>query len=111
MPIGARGFRSPKWLVEEVAIPLVLKFVDTAKVGPDTTKLEQLEVHQEDIFPIETSKHRGVNEFSSQIVEVSGRDVEEEGPMGRGPSQEGFTKESGKYVGSIQPPFEPVTGP
>ena len=55
MPKGARGFRSPKRLVEQFAIPPILKFVDTTKVGPETTELEQLEVHQEDIVPYQNT--------------------------------------------------------
>ena len=37
IPRGARGFCSPKRLVEEVFVPLVLKFFDMAKGGRDTT--------------------------------------------------------------------------
>ena len=82
MPRGPRGFHSPKRIVEEFFVTLVLKFVDTTKGGLDTTKPEQLEAHQEEIFPIEISEHKRVSEFYSQTIKVSERNIEEEVPVG-----------------------------
>ena len=62
-------------------------------------------------MPVEISEHRGVDEFFGQTTEVSGRNVEEEGPVGQGLGQEGLTKESGEDAGSILPPSEPIVGP
>ena len=60
MPRGARGFRSPKRLMEEVVVPPVLKFVDLgyymANIGPVIAKslLEYLETRKEYEVPTET---------------------------------------------------------
>ena len=70
-----------------------------------------MEVHQEEIVPIEISEQRGVNEFADQTKKVSGRNVEEEGPVGQGLGQEGLTKKTGEDFGTIPPPSEPFIGP
>ena len=89
----------------------MLKFVDTANIGPTTIEPEHLEDREENRVPVETPEHRVVNEIFDQMEEVLGRNIEGETPRDREPDQKGLKRESAENTGSIPPPPKPIIGP